>query len=318
MRATTSHSTLLIVALALAGARLVAADLPKPVGAVNDFANVLSEPQEQALTDLVRGIEDASTAEIAIATVTTLDGMTVEEYANRLFAAWGVGQRDQDNGVLILVAPTEREMRIEVGYGLEEILPDGLAGQIVQETFIPRFRTGEYGLGIVEGANRVAAILRRNQPLTADQRAALDRAAAGSDPDLPIEWVVVPFLGLFVAIGFGMGGSGLGARTLGPIAFGLVFGGVPWLLSFLLMPGTGARILSAVALVATVIGILIGRTPSVRASMRRSSAGASKTGWVWGDAGSRGGSSGSGGGSRSSGSSFGGGRSGGGGASGRW
>ena len=115
-----------------------------------------------------------------------------------------------------------------------------------------------------------------------------------------------------------MGGSGLGARALGPIFFGLVFGGVPLLISFLLMPGTGARILSAVAVVATVIGVLIGRRPSSRKSLRQSSGGASTSGWVWGSSGSSGGSSGSSGGSRSSGSSFGGGSSGGGGASGRW
>lgn len=293
------------------------ADFPKPAGAVNDFADILTDRQERALTDLVQSVEDATTTEIAVASVTALDGMTVEEYANRLFAAWGIGQQGKDNGVLILVAPREREMRIEVGYGLEEILPDGLAGQIVQETFIPRFRSGEYGLGIVEGTNRVAAILRRNQPLTPDQRAAVDRMASASTSDLPIEWVLVPFFGLFVAIGFGMGGSGLGARALGPIFFGMVFGGVPWLLSFLLMNATGAGVLSAIALVATVIGILIGRQASYRTSMRGTSAGASKTGWVWGSAGASGGSSGSSG-SRSSGSSFGGGRSGGGGASGRW
>ena len=293
------------------------ADFPKPAGAVNDFADILTDMQERALTDLVQSVEDATTTEIAVASVTALDGMTVEEYANRLFAAWGIGQRGKDNGVLILVAPREREMRIEVGYGLEEILPDGLAGQIVQETFIPRFRSGEYGLGIVEGTNRVAAILRRNQPLTPDQRAAVDRMASASTSDLPIEWVLVPFFGLFVAIGFGMGGSGLGARALGPIFFGMVFGGVPWLLSFLLMNATGAGVLSAIALVATVIGILIGRQSSYRTSMRGTSAGASKTGWVWGSGGASGGSSGSSG-SRSSGSSFGGGRSGGGGASGRW
>ena len=173
MRAMTARLPLALAALCLAGASLGANDLPKPAGAVNDFADVLSDAQERALTDLVQGVEDATTSEIAVATVTTLDGMTVEEYANRLFADWGIGRAGQDNGVLILVAPNEREMRIEVGYGVEEILPDGLAGQIVQETFLPRFRSGDYGAGIVEGTNRVAAIVRRNQPLTAEQRAAL-------------------------------------------------------------------------------------------------------------------------------------------------
>ena len=261
MRTTARQLTLLIAALSLTGASLVAADLPKPVGAVNDFADVLTAAQEQALAELVRGVENATSAEIAVATVTTLDGMSVEEYANRLFAAWGIGQRDKDNGVLILVAPNQREMRIEVGYGLEEILPDGLAGQIIEETFLPRFRADEYGLGIVEGTDRVATIVGRNQPVTAEQRAALDRAGSESNPGIPFGWFLVPFLGLFVGIGFGMAGSGLGARALSPILFGLVFGGGPLLMSFLLVPWTGAQVLSAIALVAAVIGIRARRRP---------------------------------------------------------
>ena len=77
--------------------------------------------------------------------------MSVEEYANRLFKEWGVGQAKQDNGVLVLVAPNEREMRIEVGYGLEGVLPDGLAGQIIRDDFTPRFRDNDYSGGIRDG-----------------------------------------------------------------------------------------------------------------------------------------------------------------------
>ena len=101
MRATTSHLNLVIAALSLAGASLVAADLPKPIGAVNDFANVLTAAQEQTLTDLVQGVEDATTAEIAVATVTDAgrhDGGGIREPAVRRLGhrPTGSGQRRPD------------------------------------------------------------------------------------------------------------------------------------------------------------------------------------------------------------------------------
>jgi uncharacterized protein len=312
-------------ALALLGAFTLvaglAAQLPAPRGAVSDFANVLSDEQERTLALLSQAIEAETTAEIAVATVPSLDGMEVEDYATRLFAQWGIGQAATDNGVLILVAPTERAMRIEVGYGLEGVLPDGLAGQIIRETFIPRFREDDYATGILEGTTRVAEIVRRNETLTAEQRAALE-ASSDADGNIPIEWVLVPFFGIFISIGFGMFGTGVGARAFFPIVFGSLFGGIPLLLSVAMAPGIGARILIAVAFTAVIIGVLIGRKPATRASMRAGSGKAKSNGWVWGaeSSGGRGGS-GSGWSSGSSGGSsggFGGGSSGGGGASGRW
>jgi len=296
-------------------ARIYLARVKALNGTYNCF---ITTDEERTLADLVEQVERETTAEIAVATVRSLDSMSVEEYANRLFVQWGVGQADKDNGVLILVAPGEREMRIEVGYGLEEILPDGLAGQIIRETFTPAFRDNAYGRGIMEGTSRVAAIVRRNQPLTVAQRAALDRTAAASD-DLPIDWLLVPFFGIFIVIGLGFISGGIGAHALVPIFFGVMFGGIPLLLAFLLGSSTGVWILLGLALVALIAGIHIGRQPSSRASLRGAEK-ESKGGWVWGGSsggGRGGGSSGWSGGSGSSGS-FGGGSSGGGGASGRW
>ncbi len=294
---------------------MLAAQLPAPSGAVNDFAGVLTADEERALTALVQEVEDATTAEIAVATVTGLDGMSVDEYATRLFAEWGVGQADKDNGVLILVAPAEREMRIEVGYGLEGVLPDGLAGQIIRETFLPKFRDNQYGAGIVEGTTRVAEIVRRNETLSAEQLAALNQPAVTG---VSVAWLIVPFLGIFIVIGFGMIGAGLGARAFTAVVFGLVFGGVPFLIVLAFTEGLVAWGVTGVALLAAAVGYRVGRRPSFRKSMRGSS-GASKSGWVWGGtSGSSGGRGSSGGSSGGSSSSFGGGSSGGGGASGRW
>jgi uncharacterized protein len=303
----------LLTAALLAATTAVGAALPEPTGAINDFANLLSDDDEQRLTRLVEEVEQATSAEIAVASVASLDGLTVEDYATQLFAAWGVGQRGRDNGVLIVVAPNQREMRIEVGYGLEGVLPDALAGQIIRETFLPAFRANDYPRGIVAGTERVAAIVRRNETLTQEQQQALAIAErhAGQDPKLP--FILIPFLGLFVAIGFGMVGAGLAARAFGPILFGLFFGGLPLALSAIVDIPIAPWILGGVALVALVIGFRIGGKSGARSGLRGSSG---KGGWVWGGS-SSGASRSSGGGSRSSGG-FGGGRSGGGGASGRW
>lgn len=293
------------------------ADLPRPAGAINDFAQVLSGSEVQTLTTLVEEVERDTGAEIAVATVPSLDGRTVEDYATALFAAWGVGQAGKDNGVLVLVAPADRAMRIEVGYGLEGVLPDGLAGQIIRETFLPAFRSDAYGRGIVEGTTRVASIVRRNQTLSDTELQALAASQDGSSSnDAMLPFVLVPFLSLFVAIGFGMAGAGVGARAIAPVVFGLIFGGLPVGIGSTVGMPRGALVLMTVAILTFALGVWLGRRPSGRASMRGTSKKAG--GWVWGSGGSSSGRSGSSGSSGSSSSSFGGGRSGGGGASGRW
>jgi uncharacterized protein len=288
---------------------LLAADFPKHTGYVNDFSSVLKAETRTQLEQLLRAVESETTAEIAVATVPSLEGMSVEEYANRLFAEWGVGKGDVDNGVLVLVAPNEREMRIEVGYGLEPILPDGLAGEIIRTNFLPHFRDDRYEAGIVDGVTRIAAVIKRNHVLTPEELAALDESAV----DEPL-WLLIPFFGLFVGIGFFMAGVGLGSKTVGPIAFGLVFGGMPLLMSMLTK--TPIFVLGPLAVGVLAYGFRAGRRrPAWVMDMRRSGSGhGSRSGWVMGGGSSSGGSS-----SRSSGgSSFGGGSSGGGGASGRW
>jgi uncharacterized protein len=196
----------------LIGAGLAAADhaqtLREPVGRVNDFANLLDEPSTAELDTLLETLENDTTAQIAVATVPSLDGLTVEEYATRLFNTWGVGQKDKDNGVLVLVAPSERAMRIEVGYGLEKILPDGLAVAIVREDFLPPFRDGDYQTGILRGVRRVAGIVRRNEPITDAEMQALEQLQARTIP----LWGLLALLGAFVAIGAYILGVGLGAR----------------------------------------------------------------------------------------------------------
>jgi uncharacterized protein len=129
---------------------------------VHDFAGLLSPDQRQSLEQLARDVEQKTTAQFAIVTVNSLDGQMVESYAHELFNQWGIGQRKTNNGVLFLIAPNERRMRFEVGYGIESVLPDALCGEIRDKQVIPRFKERDFAGGIVAGANAVAAVLLQN------------------------------------------------------------------------------------------------------------------------------------------------------------
>lgn len=137
---------------------------PQPTSGkrVYDFASLLSAGQETQLEQLTAGIAEATTAELDIVTVSSLHGETIEEYANNLFNEWGIGRADTNNGVLFLVAPHERRVRIEVGYGLEPLLTDGLCGNIIAQNIIPAFKAGNFDKGIISGAERIAGILQKN------------------------------------------------------------------------------------------------------------------------------------------------------------
>jgi uncharacterized protein len=305
--------------------------LPDPAGPVNDFANLLDEATEASLLELLRDTEAKTTAEIAVATVPTLQGMTVEDYAERLFRTWGIGQEKVDNGVLVLVAPNEREMRIEVGYGLEGVLPDGLAGEIVRTDFLPRFREDDYQGGIVAGVRRVAGIVQRNHVLTAEELQALEQAG----DERPPMWLMVPFFGLFMGIGAFMAGLGVGGKVGFPLIFGGIFGGIPGLMSLVPFFNAPFWILGPLGLVLFLVGLRTGRrmpawlremrgervaatgAPSKR-SKASSTSSSSSSGWVMGGNSSSSGSGSSWGSGSGSSGGFGGGSSGGGGASGRW
>jgi len=123
-------------------------DYPQPVGYVNDFAEAISPDYEDRLVDLITEVEKKTTAEIAVATVKTARPQTIDMYAVELFTRWGVGEAEKDNGVLIVSAMEERQVWIEVGYGLEGVLPDGFCGEVYRQVLVPHFQQGEYGKGL--------------------------------------------------------------------------------------------------------------------------------------------------------------------------
>lgn len=138
----------IIFAILLSGVSVSAQEYPKPTGWVNDFAQVISPDYESRLTNLINEVEKKTTAEIAIATVRTTSPQSIDMYAVELFTRWGIGKKGKDNGVLIVAAIDDRKVWIEVGYGLEGVLPDGLCGEIYRSILKPNFQQGEFGKGL--------------------------------------------------------------------------------------------------------------------------------------------------------------------------
>jgi uncharacterized protein len=132
-----------------------AQELPTLTQPVNDFANVIDPDSEAELDRRIRALQRTTGDVVIVATVTTIAPYgSIEEYALRLFERAGIGQRGQDNGLLILVAVQDRRARIEVGYDLEQFITDGYAGDTIRQ-MLPAFRDGRYGEGLVAGATRI-------------------------------------------------------------------------------------------------------------------------------------------------------------------
>ena len=154
----------LIALLFVFSITLLAVDFPQPKGPVNDFASVIPSQYEQQMYALSVEIYQKTGASVVVATVNNLGDYTIEEYANRLYEAWGIGQKGKDNGVLILLSISSdgRKVRIETGYGLEGILPDGRVGRIIDDYMLPYLKQGNYGAGLLQGVAAVGQIIAKD------------------------------------------------------------------------------------------------------------------------------------------------------------
>lgn len=124
---------------------------------VQDNAGVISAEDKQQMLSLGAELDNKTTAQLAVLTINTLDGEPIEDYALEVLRQWGIGNKEQNNGALIVVAVKDRRSRIEVGYGLEGSLPDGLTGRIQDQYMIPYFKDGNYSKGILQGYKAAAA-----------------------------------------------------------------------------------------------------------------------------------------------------------------
>jgi uncharacterized protein len=310
---------LLLTVLFIAAAVHAGTEVPYLSGRVNDEAEILSPQTRRTLSERLKEHEDRTTDQVVVLTVRTLGGESIEEFATRVFDSWKLGQRGKDNGVLVIVVPDDRRMRIEVGYGLEERMTDLLAGRIIRNVMTPKFKAGDYDGGIEAGVDAVLAVLQNNDTTAIGSDDAAEPSGgpgAGLDmPDMPI-----PFRLLIGAFIFGI----IGLFTF----VGIMTPGMGWFLYFFLIPfwavfpmvvvGTN---IALVLLVLYIVGfpitkIIVSRKEWYKKAKEdlKKKGRASIGGFTFSSGGGGGGWSSGGGG----GFSGGGGSSGGGGASGSW
>ncbi len=136
-------------------------------GRVVDAANVLPPEVEASLGQRLAAIERDTKAQVLVVSTPDLKGMEISDYSIQLARSWGIGDRHRNDGVILLVAPNERKVRIEVGYGLEQTVRDERCAKIIRDDMIPRFREGNFPAGIVAGVEGIEHILRRPEKLAA-------------------------------------------------------------------------------------------------------------------------------------------------------
>ncbi len=201
----------------------VRADLTFPAftNYVVDQANVIPPADEQALIARLKAFQEKSGHQLAVATVSSLEGTSVEDYGNRLFRDWKLGDRTRNDGALILVAPNERKVRIEVGYGLEGDLTDAVSRLIIENAILPRFKAGDIPGGISRGADDVMAVFS-GQAEDYQKRAALNDKIEEETP-LIVTVFMICFWILFIYIlwrAIRSGPSGAARRRHGPWIIG--------------------------------------------------------------------------------------------------
>lgn len=184
-----------VLALSAPGpARAADPEFPALTGRVVDNANLLSAEDQRYLIIDLEALESKSTDQVVVVTVPSLQGFEIEEFGYKLGRHWGIGQKDKDNGVLLIVAPNEREVRIEVGRGLEPLLTDALSKIIIENAILPRFRSGDLPGGIKAGIRDITAVL------TGDAEELKARVGSRSQSDEIDKWIALIIFAIWLII----------------------------------------------------------------------------------------------------------------------
>jgi uncharacterized protein len=303
-----------------------AVEVPYLSGRVVDEAGLLSPAVRDRVSAMSKEHEARTTNQVVVVTLPSLGGESIEDFATRAFETWKLGQAGKDNGVLVIVVPNDRRMRIEVGYGLEGTLPDAIAARIIREQMTPRFKAGDFDGGVLDGMRAIVARLEGLETPGADAEPANASGRGGGifdspdirefESDLP-SWPLRILLGAFI---FGIIGlfTFLGVVTPGMGWFLYVFLIPFWAMFPIVVVGVkGALVLLTIYVIGFPIAkVLVSRQPWFQKASKdlRSTGRATIGGMVI----TSGGSSSGGGSGGGGGFSGGGGSSGGGGASGGW
>jgi len=190
---------------------------PNPPTLVTDVAGVLTPEQKQALENKLVAIDDSSSNQIAVVIIPSLDGYPKEEYADKLFRDWGIGNKKTNNGVLLLIAINDRQIRIEVGYGLEGAIPDITALNIIDNDIKPAFKAGNYYEGIDQATDNIA------KAAVGEYKVAKAKKSKNKNNGTVFVLVLIVIL-LFLKGGRGGGGSNIGGGGFSDVATGMLLG----------------------------------------------------------------------------------------------
>lgn len=231
----TNKSAALLAALlwlgTLFGAAYAAPTFPALTGRIVDEAGLLS-PQDRAdINAQLAELEQKSTDQVAVVTLNSLQGYAIEDYGYQLGRAWGIGQKDKNNGILLIVAPNERKVRIEVGRGLEPVMTDAMSSLIIQNAILPEFRRGDFAAGIRAGVRDIKDVLLGDAE-EVKERARISRH--GEDLDMWQVILIMFWLGIALFVLFAVVQSistapqavgGRRRRSSGPIVIPGNYGG---------------------------------------------------------------------------------------------
>jgi uncharacterized protein len=220
---------LLFAAVILAAPPRQAAAIPsddlrkslRPTGHVNDYAHLLTPAEKDSLEARCKQLQDRTGAQLAVVTLKSLRGGDVDDFAVKLFKQWGIGEKKERNGILLLVSIDDRKARIETGYDIEPIIPDLLTVRILETKLAPQFRDKHFAAGLKDTVAAISELVEKAEPA---DRNALAR---------PNDWfTTVLFLCIFVGFGGFAVGLGLGIPYIGLALFGLCFGGFAGLIGY--------------------------------------------------------------------------------------
>jgi uncharacterized protein len=203
-----------------------AAEVPFLSGRVVDDAQILQPVTRSRLEVAIVAHERSTTDQIVVLTVPTIGDQSVEEYATRVFETWKLGIKGKDNGVLVVIVPQDRKMRIEVGYGLEGTLTDVASSRIIRNVMTPQFKAGDFDKGVLDGVQAIIAQLEGKAAVAPDLAGSNDANPSSNGPSATMDWPMRILIGTFV---FGIIGlfTFIGIMTPG-------FGG--WFLYVFLIP----------------------------------------------------------------------------------
>ena len=220
---------LLVASLAFGISPAHAQSFPPLSGRVVDAANIIPDNQEPAMVAKLAALEAITKRQLVVATVPDLQGYPIEDYGYRLGRAWGIGEKDRNTGLILIVAPNERRVRVEVGYGLEPVVTDALSGRIIRDQITPRFKAGDMPGGINAGMDALIKQMQLPPDEAAKVLAQAQQQSRHQNSGIPLStiifWLIILFFVVLPIIRSSVRGGRRYGSGVGPV---VIWGGNDW------------------------------------------------------------------------------------------